>query len=121
MLSKRKKKKLELSKESFIDIAQELYNDLNDQVNTCSDKIARNNLEQIPTDIIEFTHLNKINNELLKIIDLSLQKKVLLLKLMSGIIYNNDEGVLTEASSIKPEDLSFIKDALSNIEDYEED
>jgi hypothetical protein len=122
MLSKRRKKKLELSKDSFVDIAQELYNDLNEQANKCSDKIAHNNLTQKPTDIIEFVNLNKINNELLKIIDLSLQKKIMLLKIMSTILYKNgSDDLLSDTSSIKPEDLSFIKDALSNVDDFDED
>jgi hypothetical protein len=98
-----KKRKVDINEESLKDLMQETYNEIVDERNR-----ALSAYKKYTKDINENTDIalvGKITNELLKIIDSSIEKKLRLIKLQGDILYKN--GKIAESSS---SDLGVITD-----------
>ncbi len=98
-----KKRKVDINEESLKDLMQETYNEIVDERNR-----ALSAYKKYTKDINENTDIalvGKITNELLKIIDSSIEKKLRLIKLQGDILYKN--GKVAESSS---SDLGVITD-----------
>lgn len=98
-----KKRKVDINEESLKDLMQETYNEIVDERNR-----ALTAYKKYTKDINENTDIalvGKITNELLKIIDSSIEKKLRLIKLQGDILYKN--GKVAESSST---DLGVITD-----------
>jgi hypothetical protein len=121
-----KKKKVDITEESFKDLLQETYNEIVDERNR-----ALTAYKKFTKDINENTDIalvGKITNELLKIMDAATEKKLRLIKMQGDILYKSGkptEGVAD--STITEEDRAWIQSHLnksgqntanSNIKEY---
>jgi hypothetical protein len=119
-----KKKKVDVTEESMKELMQETYNEIVDERNK-----ALAAYKKYSKDINEnhdIALVGKITNELLKIIDGTIEKKLRLIKIQSDIIYKNGKQSDTGASiMITDEDRkwaeSYMKGNKNNNEkEYEE-
>lgn len=81
----RTRKKIGLSQESAIDLMQEIYTETVDARNR-----AIQTFKKFSTDIDENTDIamvGKVTNELLKIVDSAIEKKIKLLKIQTDILF----------------------------------
>ena len=86
-----KKKKVEVSEESMRDLMQETYNEIVDERNR-----ALTAYKKFSKDINENSDIalvGKITNDLLKIIDSSIEKKLRLIKIQGDILYKSGKPV----------------------------
>ena len=92
------KQKLEINDESLTSLLQETYNEVVDQWNKALGLLNKylKNVE----DNTDVAMVGKINNELLKVIDSSIGKKIELAKLMADIM-NKKGGIKNDDTSIK--------------------
>ena len=82
-----KKKKVDVSEESMRDLMQETYNEIVDERNR-----ALTAYKKFTKDINENSNIalvGKITNDLLKIIDSSIEKKLRLIKIQGDILYKS--------------------------------
>jgi hypothetical protein len=119
-----KKKKVDVTEESMKELMQETYNEIVDERNK-----ALAAYKKYSKDINEnhdIALVGKITNELLKIIDGTIEKKLRLIKIQSDIIYKNGKQSDTGASiMITEEDRkwaeNYMKSSKNNNEkEYEE-
>ena len=107
------KKKVKLSEDSFLSLAQETYNELVEQRSTCIRQINENKKKVDIEDMHDLSAINKSNTDLLKIVDNTMDKKINLIKLMSTLIFKSGSGangggkVVDE--NLTPEDLAMLK------------
>lgn len=113
-MSSRKKRKIELTETSFMSVQQEFYNELVEQRNTCIHQINENKKKVDVEDMHDLASLNKINTDLLKIIDNTMDKKLNLIKLMSGLVFKNNVGGKTADENLSPEDLAMLEKMFGN-------
>jgi hypothetical protein len=109
-MARPKKKKVELSTDSFISMAQEAYNELVEQRSTAIRQINENKKKVEVEDTHDLGTMNKINTDLLKVVDSTIGKKMDILKMMSTLIFKGDSSSeSTSSGSITPEDLEMIQ------------
>lgn len=90
MITNRKKKVVDVSENSLKELMQETYNEIVDERNralTAYKKYTKNINEN--TDI---ALVGKIGNDLLKIVDGAIEKKIRLIKIQSDILYKNGKS-----------------------------
>lgn len=99
MITKQKKKKVDVSEESMKELMQETYNEIVDERNkalTAYKKFSRDINENSDIALV-----GKITNDLLKIIDGTIEKKLRLIKIQSDILYKNSKiGASGDSSNI---------------------
>lgn len=108
------KTKIKLDTDSFQILLQEIYNDiLNVQKKANSDMEGRKSIEiKNSTDAFQ---IGKINNESLKIIDSSVDKKLALAKLQSQVISNDKQkDTETNKTGMTDEDKNLIRELILN-------
>lgn len=107
-LSNVKKKKVDITEESFKDLLQETYNEIVDERNR-----ALTAYKKFTKDINENTDIalvGKITNELLKIMDSATEKKLRLIKMQGDILYKSGKPVEAVADmTITDEDRLWIQ------------
>ena len=90
MVGNQKRKKIDVSEESMKDLMQETYNEIVDERNralTAYKKFTKN-----MDDNSDIALVGKITNDLLKIVDGSIEKKLRLIKIQSDILYKNGKS-----------------------------
>jgi hypothetical protein len=90
MITNQKKKKVDVSEESMKELMQETYNEIVDERNR-----ALTAYKKFSKDINENSDIalvGKITNDLLKIIDGAIEKKLRLIKIQSDILYKNGKN-----------------------------
>lgn len=122
-----KKKKIDINEESMRDLMQETYNEIVDERNKAL--IAYKKFSKDINENSDIALVGKITNDLLKIIDGSIEKKLRLIKIQSDILYkngkNNPDGgsggnlVLTEDDRKWAEDYIKKQAAGTNEKEYE--
>lgn len=123
MIGNPKKKKVDVSEESMKELMQETYNEIVDERNK-----ALSAYKKFSKDINENSDIalvGKITNDLLKIIDGTIEKKLRLIKIQSDILYKNGKNsadasapiVITEEDRKWAED--FLKNQTNNEKEYE--
>ena len=99
MITNQKKKKVDISEDSMKELMQETYNEIVDERNK-----ALTAYKKFSKDINENSDIalvGKITNDLLKIIDGTIEKKLRLIKIQSDILYKNGKmGTPGEAANI---------------------
>jgi hypothetical protein len=99
MITNQKKKKVDISEDSMKELMQETYNEIVDERNK-----ALTAYKKFSKDINENSDIalvGKITNDLLKIIDGTIEKKLRLIKIQSDILYKNGKmGASGEAANI---------------------
>lgn len=112
-MARPRKKRIELSTDSFISISQEAYNELVEQRSMAIRQINENKKKMPVEDMHDLVGLNKANTDLLKIVDSSIDKKIAIMKLMGTYILNkNSSAIDTSGSEITPEDLRMIQELM---------
>ena len=108
-----KKKKVDITEESLKDLMQETYNEIVDEKNR-----ALSAYKKFTKDINENTDIalvGKITNELLKIMDSAIEKKLRLIKLQGDILYKTGKQVETSSDYIiSDEEKKWIQTQLQN-------
>jgi nicotinate-nucleotide pyrophosphorylase len=109
-MARPKKKKVELSTDSFVSMAQEAYNELVEQRSTAIRQINENKKKVEVEDTHDLGTMNKVNTDLLKLVDSTIDKKISILKMMGGYIFKGDSNSESAASgAITPEDIEMIE------------
>lgn len=85
-----KKNKIELTAESMRELMQETYSEIVDERNKAV--VAYRRFMRDVTDNSDIALIGKTTNELLKIIDSAIEKKLRLIKIQGDIIYRNKQG-----------------------------
>jgi hypothetical protein len=121
-MARPKKKKVELNTDSFVSMAQEAYNELVEQRSTAIRQINENKKKVEVEDTHDLGTMNKVNTDLLKLVDSTIDKKISILKMMGGYIFKGDSGVeSTASSSITPEDMEMIERLMGDKKDDDND
>lgn len=104
-----KKKKINLSEESMRELMQETYNEIVDERNR-----ALTAYKKFSKDINENTDIalvGKVTNELLKIIDGSIEKKLRLIKIQGDILFKSGKANETAVNAeISDDDKRWIQE-----------
>jgi hypothetical protein len=109
-MARPKKKKIELNTDSFLSMAQEAYNELVEQRSTAIRQINENKKKVDIEDTHDLGTMNKVNTDLLKLVDSTIDKKLNILKMMSSLIFKGDSNSEVAANgSITPEDMEMIE------------
>lgn len=115
MIGNQKKKKVDVSEESMKELMQETYNEIVDERNR-----ALNAYKKFSKDINENSDIalvGKITNDLLKIIDGTIEKKLRLIKIQSDILYKNGKGASGDGGApivITEDDRKWAENFLKN-------
>jgi hypothetical protein len=121
-MARPKKKKVELSTDSFLAMAQEAYNELVEQRSTAIRQINENKKKVEVEDTHDLGTMNKVNTDLLKLVDSTIDKKLNILKMMSQLIFKGDSSSESAGSgAITPEDLEMIKNLMGDGGDDDDD
>ena len=90
MVPNQKKKKINISEESMVELMQETYNEIVDERNKALSAYKKFNKDI--NDNSDIALVGKVTNDLLKIIDGSIEKKLRLIKIQSDILFKNGKG-----------------------------
>jgi hypothetical protein len=110
-MARPKKKEIKLNTDSFLSLAQEAYNELVEQRTTAIRQINENKKKVEVEDVHDLVNVNKANTDLLKLIDVTIDKKLSLVKLMSQLIFkgeNISDGAVN--GQLTPEDMELLRD-----------
>lgn len=117
-MARPKKKKVELSTDSFLSMAQEAYNELVEQRSTAIRQINENKKKVEVEDTHDLGTMNKVNTDLLKLVDNTIDKKLNILKMMSQLIFKGEsKGESTASAGITPEDEEMIRRLMEGDDD----
>tara|TARA_R110002074_G_C12192118_1_gene634363 strand:- start:238 stop:600 length:363 start_codon:yes stop_codon:yes gene_type:complete len=110
-----KKKEVKLSTDSFLSLAQEAYNELVEQRTTAIRQINENKKKVEVEDMHDLTNLNKANTDLLKLVDVTIDKKLSLVKLMSQLVFKGDNVANKDTNGqLTPEDMELLRNVFKN-------
>ena len=123
-----KKTKINLDKDSLQEFMQEIYNDCVNVMNSARKELnERKNRAEIE-DINDESMIGKVNNDTLKIIEATIDRKLALAKLQSQIVETDKKETNSETSdnSLSDEDKNLLRDLFNekkekNNTDYELD
>ena len=88
-MSRPKKTKINLNKDSLTEFMQEIYNDSSNLMNSARKELNERKSRAEVEDIGDEYQIGKVNNETLKLIDSAIDKKLALAKLQSQIVTSN--------------------------------
>ncbi len=121
-MARPKKKKVELNTDSFVAMAQEAYNELVEQRSTAIRQINENKKKVEVEDTHDLGTMNKVNTDLLKLVDSTIDKKISILKMMGGYIFKGDSNTESAASgAITPEDIEMIQSLMGDKDKDDDD
>ena len=106
-----KKTKINLDKNSLQQLMQEIYNDCSNVMNTARRELTERKSRAEIEDIGDEYQIGKVNNETLKILETTIDKKIALAKLQSQVLNNssNDDNN-TNSNSITEEDKDILRE-----------
>jgi hypothetical protein len=118
-MARPKKTKINLDKDSLQELMQEIYNDCNNIMNNARRELnERKSRAEIEDNNDEY-QIGKVNNETIKIIESTVDKKIALAKLQSQILgsksddtnkTSSDDTNKTSDNSITEEDKSILRE-----------
>jgi len=112
-----KRKNVKLEKESIEQLLQESYNESCEN-RTKAISMLNKQLRDV-NDNTDIQQVGKINNELLRIIDSSISKKLDIVKLQITLVKTGDESD-TSSVNISDEDKQLIEDMIKRSEELKE-
>jgi len=86
-----KKTKINLDKNSLQELMQEIYNDCNNIMNNARKELNERKTRAEIEDTNDEYQIGKVNNETIKILESTVDKKIALAKLQTQILGNNSE------------------------------
>jgi hypothetical protein len=110
-MSRPKKTKINIDKNSLIELMQEIYNDCNNIMNGARKELNERKGRADIEDINDEYQIGKVNNETLKILESAVDKKISLAKLQSQILGNKtDDGESSSNGGITEEDKNLLRE-----------
>ena len=107
-----KKTKINLNKDSLQEFMQEIYNDCVNVMNSARKELNERKSRAEIDDVNDESLIGKVNNDTLKIIEATIDKKLALAKLQSQIVSTNN-SIKDKASpnaSLSDEDKETLRD-----------
>ena len=110
-MARPKKTKINLDKNSLQELMQEIYNDCNNIMNNARKELNERKTRAEIEDTNDEYQIGKVNNETIKIIESTVDKKIALAKLQSQILGNksNDSDKVSD-NTITEEDKSILRE-----------
>lgn len=106
-----KRNQVDLSEESMVQLMQEVYNELTDERNRALRAFNQFSRDMDTNEDIAL--VGRITNDLLKIIDLTVEKKIRLIKIQGDILFkNNDKDNSKGSIKLTEEDKQIVQDYL---------
>ena len=107
-----KKTKINLNKDSLQEFMQEIYNDCVNVMNSARKELNERKSRAEIDDINDESLIGKVNNDTLKIIEATIDKKLALAKLQSQIVSTNESTNDNSSSntSLSVEDKETLRD-----------
>ncbi len=99
MIQNQKKKKVDITETSMTELMQETYNEIVDERNKAI--IAYKKFSKDINENVDIAMVGKITNDLIKIIDGAIEKKLRLIKIQSDIIYKNGKSSSESSNDIR--------------------
>jgi len=111
-MSRPKKTKINLDKNSLQELMQEIYNDCSNIMNSARREINERKVRVTIADVNDEYQIGKVNNETLKILETTIDKKIALAKLQSQILGNNsnEEDGNNVGNGITEEDKNILRE-----------
>ena len=110
-MARPKKTKINLDKDSLQELMQEIYNDCNNIMNNARKELNERKTRAEIEDNNDEYQIGKVNNETIKIIESTVDKKIALAKLQSQILNTkSDDSNNTSDNSITEEDKSILRE-----------
>jgi hypothetical protein len=111
-MSRPKKTKINLDKNSLQELMQEIYNDCSTIMNSARRELNERKVRVNIEDVNDEYQIGKVNNETLKILETTIDKKIALAKLQSQILGNkSDDGeVNVNGNGITEEDKNILRE-----------
>tara|TARA_R110000824_G_scaffold113456_3_gene263184 strand:+ start:256 stop:639 length:384 start_codon:yes stop_codon:yes gene_type:complete len=111
-MARPKKTKIHLDKNSLREFMQEIYNDCVNVANTARKELNERKHRAEIDDINDESLIGKVNNDTLKIIDATIDKKLALAKLQSQIVASesNNKNDSVDNTSFTEEDKNILRD-----------
>jgi len=110
-MARPKKTKINLDKDSLQELMQEIYNDCNNIMNNARKELNERKTRAEIEDNNDEYQIGKVNNETIKIIESTVDKKIALAKLQSQILGSkSDDTNKTSDNSITEEDKSILRE-----------
>lgn len=113
-MSRPKKKRIELNRDSLSNLLQEIYNECVEQRSVALTQ--RNKILKDVEQLEDVGMVGKVTTDLLKIVDSAIDKKLALAKLQAGLLSNTqkDDDL---GSDITPDQMKFLRETLKLGED----
>ncbi len=106
-----KKTKINLDKNSLQELMQEIYNDCNNIMNNARKELNERKTRAEIDDTNDEYQIGKVNNETIKILESTVDKKIALAKLQTQILSTkSDDSQSTTDNSITEEDKNVLRE-----------
>ena len=110
-MARPKKTKINLDKNSLQELMQEIYNDCNNIMNNARKELNERKTRAEIDDTNDEYQIGKVNNETIKILESTVDKKIALAKLQTQILATkSDETQSSSDNSITEEDKNILRD-----------
>lgn len=110
-MSRPKKTKINIDKNSLQELMQEIYNDCSNVMNNARRELTERKVRVDIQDINDEYQIGKVNNETLKIIETTIDKKIALAKLQSQILGGKSEDeAQSNGSGITEDDKNLLRE-----------
>lgn len=110
-MSRPKKTKINIDKNSLQELMQEIYNDCSNVMNNARRELTERKVRVEIQDINDEYQIGKVNNETLKIIETTIDKKIALAKLQSQILGNKSEDdTQSNGNGITEDDKNLLRE-----------
>ena len=110
-MSRPKKTKINIDKNSLQELMQEIYNDCSNVMNNARRELTERKVRVEIQDINDEYQIGKVNNETLKIIETTIYKKCALSKLQSQILGNKSEDdTQSNGTGITEDDKNLLRE-----------
>jgi len=110
-MSRPKKTKINIDKNSLQELMQEIYNDCSNVMNNARRELTERKVRVEIQDINDEYRIGKVNNETLKIIETTIDKKIALAKLQSQILgTKSEDDNQTSGTGITEDDKNLLRE-----------
>ena len=110
-MSRPKKTKINLDKNSLQELMQEIYNDCSTIMNSARRELNERKVRVNIEDVNDEYQIGKVNNETIKILESTVDKKIALAKLQTQILgTKSDDSQNNIDSSITEEDKNILRE-----------
>ena len=110
-MSRPKKTKINLDKNSLQELMQEIYNDCNNIMNNARKELNERKTRAEIEDTNDEYQIGKVNNETIKILESTVDKKIALAKLQTQILgAKSDDTQSNTDNSITEEDKNILRE-----------